>query len=169
MHPALLRLWTSRRGNAATEFALVLPVIVFMFAAIVEFGRIFQVYNATNLLASQYAIALAQCSSAQVTTCQTDLAEAATNIAPQLTGTLTLNMFTVTNTSGTLTYTNPYPSGATPTSAQTTAAKNVVIIYGQTGVLVTATYTHTLIFITLLTPYLSKYLTPSYTVVQANS
>jgi len=52
----------SRSGTAAIEFAFILPVLLMMFAGVVEAGRLFQVYDATNRLATQYAIVLADCS-----------------------------------------------------------------------------------------------------------
>ena len=60
-----------------------------MFAAVVEAGRLFQVYDATNRLATQYAIVFADCSDIPAGTCNTELAalgssSAIANIVPQL-------------------------------------------------------------------------------------
>ncbi|WP_158815145.1 TadE family protein [Methylocapsa sp. S129] len=164
------KFWTSKRAAAASEFALVLPIILFMFAAIVEFGRIFQVYVATNRLATQFAIAWADCATA----CQTELNEYSSsytiaNIAPQLTTTsppLTLTMFEVTMSGTTPTVVYSYPASATMTAAQTTVAQ-ANFSSGQTGVIVTASYAHTLDFFnSLMAPILGPYLNPTYTVAQ---
>ena len=45
---ALSSLIRSKRGSAAIEFALVVPVMLAFAAAIVEFGLIFKIYNGTN-------------------------------------------------------------------------------------------------------------------------
>jgi len=59
-----------------------------------------------------------------------------------------------------------YPSGSTLTASQVTAAQGV-LTDGQSGVVVTATYNHTLQFFQILmTPYLASALTASYTAVQ---
>ena len=154
---------------------MIVPIIVLLFAAIVEFGRIFQVYAATNRLATQYAIAWADCSDDPAGTCQTELgyytsSYTIANIAPQLTASaLTLTMFEVQMSGTTPTVVYAYPSGATLTAAQTSAA-TATFGSGQTGVIVTASYAHTLIFFsTLMTPYLGAALNPTYTVVQLKS
>ena len=38
---AILRLWRNERGVVAVEFAFVIPILVMMFAGIVQFGAIF--------------------------------------------------------------------------------------------------------------------------------
>ena len=166
MRRAPPNLWTSKQAAAASEFALVLPVILFMFAAIVEFGRIFQVYAATNRLATQFAIAWADCATA----CQTELntyssSYTIANIAPQLDPTkLTLTMIEVTM-SGT-TPTVVYPAGATMSASQISIAQ-ANFASAQSGVIVTASYTHTLDFFnSLMAPILGSYLNPTYTVAQ---
>jgi Flp pilus assembly protein TadG len=175
MIPAVPKLWASRRAAAASEFALILPVILLMFAAIVEFGAIFQVYAAVNRVATQFAIAWADCSDSPAGTCQTELntytaSYTIANIAPQLTATsLTLTMFEVQMSGTTPTVVYAYPSGATMSAAQTVAAQTS-FSSGQTGVVVTASYVHTLqFFTTLMTPFLGGNLTPTYTVAQLKS
>jgi len=175
MRRALARIWSSRRGTALTEFAIILPVVIFMFAGIIEFGRIFQVYAALNRLATQYSIAWADCSDDPAGTCDTELGEYTSsytiaNFAPQLNaGSLTLTMFQVQMSGSTPTVVYAYPSGATLTAAQTSAASST-FASGQTGVIVTASYTHSLIFFNqLMTPLLGGVLNPTYTVVQLKS
>jgi len=169
------RFWVSRNAAAASEFALILPIIVLMFAAIVEFGAIFQVYAAVNRVATQFAIAWADCSDSPAGTCQTELntytaASTIANFAPQLTASkLTLTMFEVTMSGTTPTIVYAYPSAATLNAGQTLAAQ-ASFSSGQTGVVVTASYTHTLqFFSTLMTPFLGANLTPTYTVAQLKS
>ncbi len=166
------KLWMSRQAAAASEFALILPIILFLFAAVIEFGRLFQVYAATNRVAAQFAIAWADCSDDPAGTCQTELGAytasyTLANIAPQLDPTkLTLTMFQVTMSGTTATVVYAYPSGASLSAAQTSAAQ-ANFASGQTGVIVSASYVHTLDFFgNLISPYLGSYLTPSYTVAQ---
>jgi Flp pilus assembly protein TadG len=174
--PRLLRRFVaSERANAAIEFAFVLPLIISLFAGIAEFGRAFQVYNATNKLASQYAIAWADCSDVPVGACQTELntltaSNTITNVAPQLTSSrLSITMFQMTMSGTTPVVLYAYPSGATLTASQTTAAQ-ASIPSGQTGVLVAASYTHSLAYFPKqMTTFLGSYLTPSYTIVQLKS
>jgi len=175
MRSALLRFSRATRAAAASEFALILPVIILMFAAIVEFGAIFQVYAATNRVATQFAIAWADCSDSPVGTCQTELntytaSFTIANIAPQLTAShLTLQMFEVQMSGTTPTIVYAYPSSATLTAAQVVAAQ-AAFSPSQTGVIVTASYVHTLQFFSvLMTPFLGANLNPTYTVVQIKS
>lgn len=172
---SLRQWWKSDRAAAAAEFALILPIVIFIFAAVIEFGRIFQVYAATNRLATQFAIAWSDCSDSPAGTCQTELgayssAFTIANIAPQLTpASLTLSMFEVqmAGTSANVVY--AYPAGATLTTAQVNLAK-ANIASGQIGVIVTASYAHTLQFFSAqITPLLGSRLNPNYTVVQLKS
>ena len=108
-------------------------------------------------------------------TCQTELnaysaSYTIANIAPQLTPTsLTLTMFEVQMSGTTPTVVYAYPASATLTAAQTTVAQ-ANFPSGQTGVIVSASYAHTLdFFSTLMTPLLGSLLTPSYTVAQLKS
>jgi Flp pilus assembly protein TadG len=172
MNGLISRWLRSTDGTAAIEFALVAPLLLLLAGATVEFGGILKVYNATDRLAAQYAISWADCSDLPAGTCQTELATytaAATisNVAPQLTpANLTLKMFQLQMSGSTPTVVYAYPSGATLTSQQTTAAQ-AVLQSGQSGVLVTASYQHSLnLFSVLMTSYLASKLNPSYTVVQ---
>lgn len=59
-----------------------------------------------------------------------------------------------------------YPTGATLSASQTTAAQ-AAFESGQVGVLVTLSYQHSIEFFSaLMTPHLSSRLNPSYTVTQ---
>ncbi|MGA2289273.1 TadE/TadG family type IV pilus assembly protein [Bradyrhizobium sp.] len=162
----------SGSATAAIEFAFILPVLLMMFAAVVEAGRLFQVYDATNRLATQYAIVFADCSDIPAGTCNTELAalgssSAIANIVPQLqTGHLSVSIFQVSMSGTTPTVVYAFPAGATLTPNQTLAAQGL-LSSNQSGVVVTATYSHSLEFFqTLMSPYLSSVLTPSYTAVQ---
>ncbi|MGD0721738.1 MAG: TadE family protein [Roseiarcus sp.] len=175
MRLAWAQFWAATSAAAATEFTLVLPLIVLMFAAIVEFGAIFQVYAATNRIATQFAIAWADCSDSPIGTCQTELntytsSFTIANIAPQLTpANLTLTMFEVQMAGTTPTIIYAYPAAATLTAAQTAAAQ-AAFSATQTGVIVTASYVHTLQFFSfLMTPFLGANLNPTYTVIQLKS
>ena len=154
------------------EFALIAPLLLLLAGAIVEFGMVFKAYNATDRLAAQYAISWADCSDLPAGTCQTELATytaAATisNVAPQLiAANVTLQMFQVRMAGSTPVVIYAYPSGGTLSSQQVTAAQGILQA-GQLGVVVTATYQHSLnLFSALMTSYLSSKLRPSYTVVQ---
>ena len=168
----LKRFLKSRPGTAAIEFAIIAPLMLVLIAGVLEVGRAYQVYNATNRLATQYAIAWADCSDIPAGTCNTELGyfnttSSIANIAPQLTASqLSLTMFQVTmvGTNPSVVYASP--SGATLSSAQTSAAQ-AILTSGQSGVIVTSTYTHTLqYFQSLMTTALSSYLTASFTAVQ---
>lgn len=182
----LLKRWVhDHQAVAALEFALISPVLLLLIAGVVEFGRAFQVYEAVNQLTSQYAIAFADCND-YGDPCSTELAtytnaNAVKNIFPQLVySNLSLQVFQVLmNTSTPYAVSVTYPSGGTLTSAQTTAVQTALTAAAQSalayennqpsicGVIVTASYTHSLAYFpTLMTPLLGSYLTPSSTVVQ---
>jgi Flp pilus assembly protein TadG len=172
MRRLLSRWLRSTDGTAGVEFALIAPVLLLLAGATAEFGMIFQVYNATDRLAAQYAISWADCSDLPAGNCQTELATytapaAISNVVPQLkSANITLKMFQLQMSGTTPVVVYAYPSGATLTSQQVTAAQGV-LQSGQSGVLVTATYQHSLnLFSVLMTPYLAAKLSPSYTVVQ---
>ena len=169
------RLIHADSGIAAIEFAILAPLMVLLMGGIVEFGRLFQVQAACNRLATQIAMAWADCSDNPAGTCSTEMnnlasSNAVQNIVPQLTyANLSLSMFEVSVSGGTVTTIYHTPAGATLSAAQQTAA-TTVIASGQTGVLVTVTYAHSLAFFNTVTnPFLGAYLTPSYTVAQLKS
>jgi hypothetical protein len=146
--------------------------MVTMFAGVVEIGRIFQVYTATNRLATQYAIVYADCSDLPIGTCSTELSNlsasnAVANIVPQLqSNLLSLSIFQVSMSGSTPTVVYAAPSGATLTAAQVSAAQGI-LSSGQSGVVVTATYNHTLQFFqSIMNTYLANILTISFTAVQ---
>lgn len=162
----------AKSGTAAIEFAFIVPIMLMMFAGVVEIGRAFQVYNAVNRLATQYAITWSDCSDLPVGTCNTELtafgsSNMIANLIPQLLSTeLTLNMFQVNMSGTTPTVTYAYPVGATMTGDQITAARGI-LTDKQAGVVVTASYRHSLQFFPgLMTPYLGSVLSPTYTAVQ---
>ena len=162
----------SKHATAAIEFAIIAPVMVIMAAGISEFGRYFVVYDAANRLATQYASAWADCSDVPTGTCATELSTFASanviaNIAPQLTASKTaLSMFQVTMSGSTPTVVSSYPSGGSLSGAQTTAATST-FTSGQSGVVVTVSYNHTLdYFPSVMTPFLGSLLSFSFTVAQ---
>ena len=172
MRERLLHFIHSRSATAAIEFAFIVPILLMMMAGVVEFGRLIQVYNATNRVATQIAIVYADCSDNPVGTCGTEAnsymtSQFISNIVPQLTvSSLSFKVFQVSMSGTTPTVVYSAPSGATLNAAQTAAAQ-AALSSGQAGVIVTATYTHTLQFFqTLMNPYLANALTPSYTVAQ---
>jgi Flp pilus assembly protein TadG len=145
-------------GHATIEFAFIVPILLLMLAGVVEIGRLYQVWNVTNRLASQYAIVYADCLGST---------NAISNIAPQLrTSLLSATIFQVSMSGTTPTVEYAFPSGATLTASQVTAAQGV-LSNGQVGIVVTATNNHTLQFFqAMMTPYLGSVLTASYTAVQ---
>jgi Flp pilus assembly protein TadG len=162
----------SRSGSAAIEFAFIAPIMLMMIAGVVELGRLYQVYNGTNRLATQYAIVYADCSDVPTGNCSTEATSlgsqsAISNIEPQLrTSLLSVTIFQVSMSGSTPTIVYSYPSGATLTTSQVAAAQGLLAA-GQSGVVVTATYNHTLQFFpALMTLYLGSVLTASYTTVQ---
>lgn len=168
----ILRFLDDRAGTAAVEFAFIVPVMLVLLAGIVEIGRAYQVYNATNRLASQYAITWADCSDIPAGTCNSELSyfnsmSSFANIAPQLLANqLSITMFQINMVASQPTVIYASPPGATMTAAQISAAQ-AVIAAGQTGVVVTATYKHTLQFFqVLMNAALGNYLGASFTVVQ---
>jgi Flp pilus assembly protein TadG len=116
----------STTASAAVEFAFIFPIMLSMFAGVVEVGKLFQVYDATNRLASQYAIVYADC--LQAGTCSSEPAllgttAAIANIVPQLqTSQLSLSIFQVSMSGTTPVVVYSFPSGATLTASQTAAA-----------------------------------------------
>ncbi len=171
MAPVVQRFKTAHEATAATEFALIAPLFVLLFAGIVEFGEIFQVYSAVNRLTSQYALAWSDCVDSPAGTCNTELASYAatatiSNILPQLkTSNLSVAMYQISMSGSTPSVTYSYPSNSTLTSAQTTLAQST-FSSGQSGIIITVSYTHTLSFFnSLISPALGNYLTPSYTIV----
>lgn len=58
-------LFRANAGTAAIEFAFIVPIMLMLFAGVVEIGRAFQVYNAVDRLATQYAITWSDCSEAK--------------------------------------------------------------------------------------------------------
>jgi Flp pilus assembly protein TadG len=181
-------LWLFRceRATAAMEFALIAPVLILLIAGVVEFGNIFQVYNAVNRLASQYAIAWADCDdksgacSSSGELLNYTPAIAVTNIFPQLRNFSSqgqLRMFQISMSAAAPVITYVYPTTAVLSTAEIAAAQTLCpqpvstsTCTGQTGVIVTATYNYTpSYFTTLMTPILQGRLTPTYTVAQLKS
>lgn len=166
----------SRSGNAATEFAFILPIMLLFIAGIVEFGRIIQVYSAVNRLATRYAVVYSDCYDYPTGTCNTELTTytssmATKNVAPQLNNTLvSLRMFEVSMSSATpATATIKYPTGSNATlSAAELVQAQTVIGAGQTGVVVTVSYQHSLLFFAqIMSQFIaSNKLAVSYTVAQ---
>ncbi len=165
----------SERGTAAIEFAIVVPVLILLFGGIVEIGRAFHVYNNVNRLAAQYAIAWSDCSDVPAGTCSTELqsyssANTIRNIVPAIKpASLTLLMFQVQMTGVVPTVVYAHPTGATLNAVELNAAQSTFKA-GQSGIIVTARYTHQLeYFSAVMTPILQDALTLTYTVAQLKS
>jgi len=175
-------------GGAAIEFALIMPVMALLAGGSVEFGRLFAVTDATNQLATQYALAWANCSESSINTngvCSQELpnyttAASIANVAPQLVLadlTLTMVEFTVSSTGvATPVYSGGYPGvDSVQLGDATTVAGSAFTLFAgpsavQYVVVVEAKYTHSLlIFGTLMAPFLNQYLIPSFTAVQLKS
>jgi hypothetical protein len=166
-----------KRATAAIEFALIVPVLLLLIAGIAEFGGIFQVYNAVNRLASQYAIAWADCVDSP-TPCSVELATytpplyAIQNIFPQLSNFTTrgsLRMFQIHMSGSTPVIDYQYPLAVSLTTAETALAQST-FTDGQSGVIVTASYTYTPVYFpTIMNSILAGHFTPTYTVAQLKS
>jgi Flp pilus assembly protein TadG len=158
------------RGSVAVEFAILAPMMVVILAGLFEIGRAFQTMTAVNALASQYAISWADCQDNPTGTCQTEMSlytatPAIANTAPQLVAAnVGLQMFQVSMTGTTPSVTYSYPSGASLSAAQTTAAQGS-LQSGQSGVIVSVSYTYT-VTMGALGSILPASIPMSYTVVQ---
>jgi len=175
-----MRIWPknfgrSQSATAAIEFALIVPVLILLAAGITEFGRYFSVCDAANRLATQYAGAWSDCSDVPAGTCATELNTFGSpsligNFAPQLIASkTTIAMFQIIMAGSTPTVVSSYPAGAALSAGQTTAATST-FTNGQSGVIVTVTYNHTLAYFpNAMSASLSPYLIISYTVAQLKS
>jgi Flp pilus assembly protein TadG len=170
--PLRLSFIRSQSGVAAVEFALIAPVLILLMAGSFEIGRALQSVQAVNKLASQYAIAWADCTDEPAGTCNTELsqytnANAIANLAPQLSNTVTLQMFQVTMSGTTPTVVYSYPTGGTLTSTQIAAAQSVLQTSGQSGVIVTVSYTYKIaIFSGVLANLVPTTIPMTYTIAQ---
>jgi hypothetical protein len=92
------------------------------------------------------------------------------NIAPQLiTANIGLRMFQVTVAGSSVHVVYGYPSGQTLTAAEQTAATSA-LNNGQTGVVVSVSYVHSLlVFSTLMSPIIGSSYTMAFTVVQVKA
>ena len=167
--PGFLR---ARSGSAAVEFSFIAPVLILMGAGVFELTRALQARSAIDKLASQYAIAYADCVDAPAGACNTELssfsaAPSLKNLEPLLVHPITLQMFQVLmDGNGKPQVTYAYPSGGALTSAQSAAATNV-LTSGQTGVVVTVSYTYTLdVFPGVLNGIVPSSMPMTYTVAQ---
>ena len=163
----------SGHGNAGTEFALIVPILIALGAGVVEFGLAYHVFNQTNRLATQYATVWSDCIDTTATACQAELSTytaSATigNVVPQLkAANVTLQMFQVKMSGANPTVVFAYPTGAALSASQTAAVRKTVAD-GQTGVVVTVSYAHSFDFFPqVVTQFFGgTVLTPSYTVAQ---
>jgi Flp pilus assembly protein TadG len=169
----------SQGGVAAAEFALIAPTLILLMACAFEVGRALQSVQAVNKLASQYAIAWADCTDEPAGTCggtgstpTGELAQyantnAIANLAPQLNASaVTLQMFQVTMSGTTPTVVHGYPGG-TLTATQIAAAQSVLQTSGQSGVIVTVSYTYRIaVFSSLLANLVPATIPMTYTIAQ---
>lgn len=169
LHRRFLR---SRGGSTAVEFAIIAPIVIVILGGLYEVGHAFQSLSAVNELATQYAISWADCADNPAGTCNTEIglyspAAAIGNVAPQLTAAnVTLQMFQVTMSGTTPGVTYAYPSGAALSAAQTTAAQTA-FTSGQTGVIVTVSYTYNVtVFPGVLSGIIPASFPMSFTVAQ---
>jgi Flp pilus assembly protein TadG len=176
------------RATAALEFALIFPVMLLLIAGIVEFGSVFVAIEATNRIATQYALAWANCSENSIDTnglCSQELttyitAASISNVVPKLIlANLTLTMVEFTVSSGgtvTAVYSRGYSAvnAAQLADATTRAGSAFTLFPGpaavQYVVVVEAEYAYSLLFFaTLMSPFLPNPLTFSYTAIQLKS
>lgn len=161
--PLLRRFRHDDNAIAAIEFAIIVPVVVALFATTLEFGLYYRSLDAVNKLASQYAIAFADCfDDADCTTERSAIISStlATNLTQGLVpASLTIRMFKV-NVSSTGTITVKVPSGGTLDTNEQAAVTTKIYKSGvaREGVVVTVSYTHSAQFFastanTFLAPY----------------
>jgi Flp pilus assembly protein TadG len=161
------------RAIAAIEFAIIVPVIVALAAATLEFGMYYRSLDAVNKLASQYAIAWsdcvddANCESEATTLSNTTLATNLTNgLVP---ANISIRMFRATRASSSTINTPEVvrPSGATADANEVAAIVSKAETNGEYGVVVTVTYTHTpQFFASTANTFLSSYMTMRARVAQ---
>lgn len=174
--------WRARRGNAATEFAFILPILLLFIGGIVEFGRVFQAYSAVDALATRYAITYADCFDNPAPACNTELqtlfapTAGATigmqNLAPQLTNTasLQLRMFEVSMPAlpaaqvPTIVYASP--AGTTTLLSDELAKAQATIAPGKLGVIASVSYVHKVLFFASFVPAALQNRSIIYTVAQ---
>ena len=162
----------STSATAAIEFAFIAPVLLTMLAAVVEVCRLFQVYNATNRLATQYAITWSDCSDQPAGACNTELSSFSSsalsaNLVPQLQASaLTLRMYQVDMNGSTPTVTYAYPAGATLTAAEISAATGNSDQWPSRGCRDCDVCAYVAVLSVLMSPYLASALTATYTAVQ---
>ena len=149
--------------------------MIAMAAGAFELGRAFQSYNAANRLATQYAFTWADCSDSPVGTCLTELSNytasaSIANIVPQLIASnVSLRMFQVTVAGSNVNVVYAYPSGQALTAAEQTAATST-LTNGQSGVVVSISYVHSLlVFANLMSPLIGSSFTMAFTVVQVKA
>ena len=161
----------ARSATSAVEFAIMLPVLLLLLASTVEIGRLAVAYESVNRLATRYAISWADCSDTVVGVCATELAlyvtpAAVQNMAPQIASSVTLRMMEVQMSGASATVVYAYPAAATPTATELTLAQNV-IGSGNTGIIVTTSYTYAPQFFTsIVKPFLGSGRAISYTIAQ---
>jgi Flp pilus assembly protein TadG len=159
--PLLRRFSRDDHAIAAIEFAIIVPVVIALFATMLEFGLYYRSLDAVNKLASQYAIAWADCS--DDTSCGSEAtAFSSSTLATNLTQGLapasySVRMFKVSVSGTTITADVKIPSTATVDTNERTAILNK-IASGQEGVIVTVSYTHSAQFFastanTFFSPY----------------
>jgi Flp pilus assembly protein TadG len=161
-----------RRAVAAVEFAIIAPMMLVLAGGIVEIGSLARAYAAVNRLTMQYALSLADCADTASGVCQTEMNNDAStttlaNIVPQLNvSNLTLQMAQVQMSGTTPTIQYSYPSGLTLTAAQISALR-AAVTSGTYGVVVTASYTYTLLFFSkLMSPIIGSSFPISFSVAQ---
>jgi hypothetical protein len=188
----LLALLRRNRASATVELAIILPVMIFIVAGIVEFGRIFEVYVATNRLATQFAFSWASCPDDSSAKCGTELTyytngPEISNVVPQLALTgISLSMIEYSVLylgPASITLNSVYKGGfcngsqsPNPCGNDLTTGQSLANAAAQTSqqigtvqyvVVVIASYSHSLSFFnTLMNPLLGSYLTPTYSVAQ---
>ena len=166
----LLGFGRARSGSAAVEFAFIAPVLILLGAGVFELTRALQARSAIDKLASQYAITYADCVDSPAGACNTELAtfDAAAslkNLEPLLVLPITLQLIQVLMDSNGKPQVT-YPSGGSLSTAQSAAATNV-LTSGQTGVVVTVSYTYTLdVFPGVLNGIVPSSMPMTYTVAQ---
>jgi Flp pilus assembly protein TadG len=144
LYDSLTQFTSHKKGIAAVEFALTLPIMLFVFVGVTEVGQAVSISHRVTITARTITdLVTRETSSTEVpaSTIQTDLAAAAQVIAPYPSTTLTVTVSEITtdsNGNATVTWSQSWPNnnnalvkGSSFTLPTALQGNNISIIYGK--------------------------------------